>query len=198
MMGANDGVHYHTLDGLRLETGDLICTIDGADTLLPGQFWRFIGKLIPGAVDHIVVYVGPGGRCVEAGARGKVIAFDVPGDAWDSQAMFGARRMLDKLYGVAYPLRNREIGPETAEQIRIDVARYCLRQATDGKPYNLNFLDSETEEAFYCSQLAYKAYARHGIDLNPPNSMLGIPGTGSIVFPQEIWDACEHQELPEG
>jgi len=36
-----------------------------------------------------------------------------------------------------------------------------LRQV--GKPYNLNFFDPETAKAFYCSQLAYKAYQSVGL-----------------------------------
>ena len=70
-------VFSYQINGLIVQTGDLICTTDGGDVDIKGQFWRLIGKLIPGEVDHIVIFVGPGGRCVEAGARGKVITFEV-------------------------------------------------------------------------------------------------------------------------
>jgi uncharacterized protein YycO len=75
------------------------------------------------------------------------------------------------------------------------VADYCLAQAAANKPYNLNFFDPDTERAFYCSQLAYKAYIAHGIDLNTGQGVPDIPGTSSIVFPQEIWSGCQHQRV---
>lgn len=66
-------VYKYTINGLKLRTGDLICTTDGGGELFVGEFWRLVGKLIPGDVDHIVIYIGPGGRCVESGATGRVI-----------------------------------------------------------------------------------------------------------------------------
>ena len=62
-----------------------------------------------------------------------------------------------------------------------------------GKPYNLNFLNAETEEAFYCSQLAYKAYQQIGIDLNTGLTMEQLPGTNAIIYPQEIWNGFSHR-----
>jgi len=53
-------VDEYTVNGLKLRSGDLICTTDGGGELLVGQFWRLVGKLIPGDVDHIVIYTGPG------------------------------------------------------------------------------------------------------------------------------------------
>jgi hypothetical protein len=186
-------IHEYTMDGLRVQTGDLICTTDGGGADLKGQYWRLIGKLIPGDVDHIVVYVGPGGLCVEAGATGKVISFEVRGPHWDAAGMLEQRGFLDVLYGVAYPLAGKGFSATREAEIREEVANYCLAQARSGKPYNLNFLDSSTEEAFYCSQLAYAAYLRQGIDLNTGQGVPKIPGTESIVFPQEIWSGCEHK-----
>jgi uncharacterized protein YycO len=75
--------------------------------------------------------------------------------------------------------------------MRKAVAAYCLAQV--GKPYNLNFLNSEREDAFYCSQLAYKAYQQIGIDLNTGLAMEQLPGTNAIVYPQEIWDGFPHR-----
>ena len=63
-----------------------------------------------------------------------------------------------------------------------------------GKPYNLNFLNAETEESFYCSQLAYKAYQRIGVNLNTGLAIEQLPGTNAIVYPQEIWDRFSHRE----
>jgi uncharacterized protein YycO len=75
--------------------------------------------------------------------------------------------------------------------MRTRVAKYCLAQL--GKPYNLNFLHAETEDAFYCSQLAYKAYQQIGINLNTGLAMEQLPGTNAIVYPQEIWDGFSHR-----
>ncbi|MFT3893038.1 MAG: YiiX/YebB-like N1pC/P60 family cysteine hydrolase [Anaerolineales bacterium] len=77
--------------------------------------------------------------------------------------------------------------------MRKTVAAYCLAQV--GKPYNLNFLNAETETAFYCSQLAYKAYQQVGIDLNTGLAMEQLPGTNNIVYPQEIWDGFSHRKV---
>jgi len=189
-------VHTYKIEGLVVQTGDLICTTDGGRDDITGQFWRFIGKLIPGDVDHIVIYVGPRGRCVEAGAKGKVITFDIIDHRWDAKRMRDRRGpFADVLYGVAYPLASEDIDPARAVEIREDVAAYCLRQAELHKPYNLNFFNSSTEDAFYCSQLAYKAYLRKGIDLNTGAKVFNIPGTKSIILPQEIWDGCKHERV---
>ncbi len=186
-------VYAYTLNGLHVETGDLICTTDGDSSPIIGQFWRIIGRLIPGEVDHIVIYVGPGGRCVEAGAKGRVIAFDIVGDMWNAEKMKGQRGPFrDILYGVSYPLHDRDLDATQLAQMREKIAAYCLAQA--GKPYNLNFLDSATENAFYCSQLAYKAYLKQGIDLNTGIGVPDIPGTESVIFPQELWSGCFHDK----
>jgi uncharacterized protein YycO len=106
--------------------------------------------------------------------------------------------LLDNLYGVAYPLAGLSLSNEEEAGIRKRVATYCLRQAAARKPYNLIFLDSGTENAFYCSQLAYKAYLREGIDLNTSKGLPCLPGMHSIVFPQEIWSGCEHARFSAG
>ena len=189
-------VHTYEIEGLRVQTGDLLCTTDGGGADITGQFWRLIGKLIPGDVDHIVIYVGPEGRCVEAGAKGKVITFNIIGDTWNADEMRSERGpFVDMLYGAAYPLLSGDIDPARAIAIREDVAAYCIRQAELNKPYNLNFFDSATEGSFYCSQLAYRAYLRNGIDLNTGASAWNIPGSEKIVLPQEIWDGCVHEKV---
>lgn len=183
------------LDGLPLQTGDLICTSDGGGEVLVGQFWRLLGRLVPGQVDHIVVYVGPGGRCVESAALG-VIIFEFPDARWDAQAMRSQRGgLIDTLVGVAYPLAERGLSPEQEQAVRLAVARFCLQQALQRKPYNLNFLDSLTDHAFYCSQLAYCAYLPHGIDLNTGLGVPNLKGSERIVYPQEIWEGCAHREV---
>jgi Permuted papain-like amidase enzyme, YaeF/YiiX, C92 family len=183
-------VYEYTIHGLALRTGDLICTTDGGGELLAGQFWRLIGKLIPGDVDHIVIYIGPQGRCVEAGATGRAIEFEVPGDTWDPDAMFSTRNLIDTFYGVAYPLVGQDLSETRENEIREEAAAFCLKQAAAGKPYNINFLNSDTEDAFYCSQLAYRAYRNCGIDLNTNRGVPDIPGTDTVIFPQEIWEGC--------
>jgi len=190
-------ISTYEIDGLHIRTGDIICTTETEGNILPGEFWRLLGRLVPGAVDHIAIYVGPGGRCVEAGGKG-VITFELAGSRWVPGKMTKHRgRFLDRLYGVAYPLMGRDFFPEEETRIRIGVAEYCLRQAAAKKPYNINFLDSDTEDGFYCSQLAYKAYLPHGIDLNTGLGVPNLPGTSSIVFPQEIWDGCWNQRAGE-
>lgn len=186
-------IHEYTLNGLPLKTGDIICTTDIMLDIEAGEFWRLLGRLLPGDVDHVAVYVGPGGRCVESGGRG-VVTFDLKGDTWGPRKMIKHRgRFYDQFYGIAYPLAERGFSAEQEQHIRTSVAQYCLAQAEAKKLYNLNFLDAETEEAFYCSQLAYKAYLEHGINLNTGKGVPNLPGTSGIVFPQEIWSACQNQ-----
>jgi hypothetical protein len=187
-------IYDYQIDGVPLRTGDLICTTDGGSVPVGGEIWRLIGQLIPGEVDHVVVYVGPDGLCVEAGAKLCVTQFTIPGDTWDSQKMFAQRGpLIDEFYGVAYPLAGKGIADAEQVRIRESVARYCLKQARERKPYNVNFANSGTETAFYCSQLAYKAYLRKGIDLNTGRGVPQLPGTESIIFPQEIWSGCKHK-----
>ena len=184
-------IHSYTINGLPVQTGDVICTMNGKPDILPGEFWRLIGRLVPGNVDHVAIYLGPGGRCVESGTRG-VITFTIPGEIWDSELMIAQRGLLlDEIVGIAHPLEGRGLLPEEQEAIRREVTEYCLAQV--GKPYNLNFLDPDREDAFYCSQLVYKAYLRCGIDLNTGLAMETLPGTNQIIFPQEIWSGCAHK-----
>jgi hypothetical protein len=186
-------IHQHSFHGIPLRTGDVICTSDGGDGGVYAALWQALGTLVPGPVDHCLLYVGPGGRCVEAGARG-VIAFDMA-DPWDAPGRHDTRWLLDTFYGVAYPLAGRSLSITEEERVRAGVATYCLAQA--GKPYNVNFLAAEDDSAFYCSQLVYKAYRRFGIDLNSSRGLaLGGP-LQQIVFPLEIWQSCRERRTPE-
>lgn len=187
-----DAIYTYQINGMTVQTGDIICTMNGKPDILPGEFWRLVGRLVPGDVDHVVIYLGPDGRCAEAGARG-VITFNVPNGEWDTERMARQRGLLfDTFYGVASPLDVLGYSQEEEERLRMAIAKYALAQV--GKPYNLNFLNTETEEAFYCSQLAYKAYQTIGIDLNTGLSMEQLPGTNQIVYPQEIWDGFSHRQ----
>ena len=60
-------IHTYQIEGITLQTGDIICTMNGKPDILPGEFWRLVGRLVPGDVDHIAIYLGPDGRCIEAG-----------------------------------------------------------------------------------------------------------------------------------
>jgi hypothetical protein len=188
-------IYSYKINGLSLQTGDLVCTTDGGRPIIAGEFWRLLGKLVPGEVDHIAIYVGPEGRCVESAVVG-VYVFEMPGVIWDAEAMHTQRLFLDQLYGIAYPLHSKDLPPEEETKIREGVAAYCLTQAALQKPYNINYLDSQTEDAFYCSQLAYRAFLRHGIDLNTGLSIPNLKGTDSIIYPQEIWAGCFHRRPP--
>jgi hypothetical protein len=184
-------IYKSQINGLTVQTGDIICTMNGKPDILPGEFWRLVGRLVPGDVDHVAMYLGPEGRCIESGALG-VVTFEVHDGIWDAEHMMKERgHLVDTFYGVAYPLAGRGLSTELEEQIRADVAEYCLAQL--GKPYNINFLNSDTDESHYCSQLAYRAYLRCGINLNTGMAMESLPGTNRIVYPQEIWDECIHR-----
>ena len=184
-------VYTYQIEGITLQTGDIVCTMNGKPDILPGEFWRFVGRLVPGDVDHVAIYLGPDGRCIEAGARG-VITFNVPDGHWNTERMALQRGLLfDTFYGVASPLDGIGLSEGEEFEMRSSVAAYCLAQM--GKPYNLNFLNTETEEAFYCSQLAYKAYKQVGIDLNTGLAMEQLPGTNAIIYPQEIWNGSSHR-----
>ncbi len=188
-------LHTFALQGLVLQTGDVICTMNGKPDILPGEFWRIVGRLVPGDVDHVALYTGPGGRCVEAGSRG-VIHFELPGPVWDSERMARQRgHLFDTLYGLASPLEGLGLAEGEEEQMRLRLTDYALGQV--GKPYNLNFLDPEREDAFYCSQLIYKAYQQVGVDLNTGLAMERLPGSNLIIYPQEIWAGSPHRQVWE-
>ncbi len=186
-------IHTYQIEGIPVQTGDIICTMNGKPDILPGEFWRLVGRLVPGDVDHVAIYIGPEGRCVEAGAHG-VIKFTVFKGEWNTQKMARRRgHLFDTFYGIVSPIDLLGLNEEEDQVMRKTVAAYCLAQV--GKPYNLNFLNAETETAFYCSQLAYKAYQQVGINLNTGLAMEQIPGTNNIVYPQEIWEGFSHRQV---
>ena len=184
-------VYEYIINNLPVKTGDIICTMNGKPNILPGEFWRLVGRLVPGDVDHVAMYLGPDGRCAEAGALG-VVTFVIHDGQWQSEHSMPERGLLvDTLYGIAYPLAEIGLNKDEEEGIRQEVFHYCLSQL--GKPYNLNFLDPDRDDAFYCSQLAYKAYLPFGINLNTGLCIEQLPGTNQIIYPQEIWNGCVHK-----
>jgi cell wall-associated NlpC family hydrolase len=188
----NTMIYTYQINGMPVQTGDIICTMNGKPDILPGEFWRLIGRLVPGDVDHVAIYLGPNGRCAEAGAKG-VITFEIPNGEWDTERMARQRGLLfDTFYGIAAPLDVLGYSEEDEIHLRMAIAKYVLAQV--GKPYNLNFFNSETEEAFYCSQLMYKAYQTIGINLNTGLAMEQLPGTNQIIYPQEIWEGFSHRQ----
>ncbi|MEZ4615241.1 MAG: YiiX/YebB-like N1pC/P60 family cysteine hydrolase [Caldilineaceae bacterium] len=183
---------------MTIKTGDILCTSDGTPHSWFGRLWQLIGYLVPGKIDHIIIYIGPGGRFVEAGARG-VIEFEMSGPRWDASQVVELRLLVDTLIGVAYPLQGLKMGPEQEERIRSAVASYCIDHV--GKPYNANFLRVATNEAFYCSQLAYLAYREAGVDIGvtPVNLMADsddkTENTPLLVLPTALLENCEHRLL---
>ena len=182
-------IYSSSFYGLPVVTGDIICTRDGEENSLFGQLWQLIGRLVPGEVDHCVLYLGPGGRCVESGPMG-VVTFDMPEGVWQAASLAPERLMLDTFYAIAYPFARRGLPSDREAEVREQVAAFCLEQAAHSKPYNFNFFNPLEDGAFYCSQLIYKAYLSAGIDLNPtplpPQDPLDL-----IVFPQDILNICE-------
>jgi len=186
-------IHTTKINGLDVQTGDILClAFHGDSENHPVSHWRLLGLVIPGEVDHVAVYIGPGGRCIESAYRG-VYKFDLEGGEWLPKKMYKYRgRFKDDFVGVAYPLQNRDLSKSEEQRIRHGVAEYCLAQV--GKPYNINFLNTDQEKTFYCSHLAYKAYLSFGIDLNTDYGVPHIIGSHRIVFPTEIWSGCPHQK----
>jgi hypothetical protein len=187
-------IHTYNLYGVALRTGDLICTQDGNQHALFSKAYELLGMVIPGPVDHIAMYIGPGPRFVEAGPFG-VIDFEVQGHTWDAAAMFERRLIADTIYGIADPTVGRGFSPALEAAIRYEVGKFVDEQAEQHKPYNVNFFNSYSLDSFYCSQLPYMAYRRHGLNLNTGEGIPELPGVGSIIFPTEVWNACRQTRV---
>lgn len=188
-------IYTHTFNGLTVQTGDILCMRNGARHNWFSRLWAMVGYLVPGRVDHTVLYIGPEGRCIEAIAKG-VSEFTMPGNRWDASQLGSTRLYYDTLIGVAYPLQGLGLSPQEERRIRTGVADYCLAQV--GKPYNANFLNTVTDEAFYCSQLIYLAYCDVGVDLGvSPVRLLTEPrDTQSkplLILPNTLMDNCTHR-----
>src|SRR5512143_1188672 len=97
-------IYTYQIEGIAVQTGDVICTTNGKPDILPGELWRLVGRLVPGDVDHIAIYLGPEGRWIEDGGLG-VVTFVVRDGQWDAEAMMVERGHLgDTFYGIASPL----------------------------------------------------------------------------------------------
>ena len=119
-------IYSYQINGIPVQTGDIICTTNGKPDILPGEFWRLVGRLVPGDVDHVAIYLGPDGRCAEAGAKG-VITFDVPNSVWDTERMARQRGLLfDTFYGIAAPLDVLGYSEEDEYHLRTAIAKYVL------------------------------------------------------------------------
>ena len=174
-------VYEYTINGRRLKSGDIISTKDGDNSIYSLGF-ALLGHLIPGKVDHTVIYVGPEGLCVESGMRG-VISFQA-GNQWNAEKTFKERGLIDTFFAASSAFSDRRFSAADERHARIFVRAYVLGSV--GKPYNFNFLNPDTESCVYCSQLAYLAYKKVGINLNTGSSGIPIPGIDRIVFPEEI------------
>ena len=188
-------IHTHTFNGLTVQTGDILCTRNGTDDNWFGRIWHWIGYLVPGRIDHTILYVGPGGRCIEAGGKG-VIEFVMLGPIWDAPSVADTRLLQDTLVAVAQPLQRLNLSPQEEAQIRMGVADYGLAQI--GKPYNPIFLNTVTDAAFYCSQLIYLAYREFGVDLGvSPVRLVSDPATLEeaplLILPTMLLDNCTHR-----
>ena len=187
-------IHTHQFHGLPLQSGDILCTHDGVEGSLFGAVWALIGRVIPGEIDHCLIYIGPGGRCIESGVRG-VITFEMPGHVWEAKPLARERELVDELVGAAYPLAGRDLAGRDEERIRAGVVDFCLAMAAENRPYSFDFLNLQETRGFYCSQLVHKAYHQFGIDLNTDRGVPDDPLLSRVVFPEEVWEACVHQRV---
>src|SRR5688500_8521268 len=126
-------IYTYQIEGLTLQTGEIIGTRNGKQDILPGEVRPLLGRLGRGDVDHVAVYPCPHGRCIEAGARG-VITFDVLQRHWDTERMALQRGLLfDSFSGAASPLDGLELAQAEEDEMRATIATYCFAQV--GKPH---------------------------------------------------------------
>lgn len=185
-------IYSETINGIRVTSGDVICTTDGTDKSLMGKAWQMVGLLVPGRIDHTIVYIGPNGGCIEAGGKG-VIYFEMPNQTWNAESVAATRLLHDSFVGVAYPLQGRNLSAQREAEIRKQVVQFCMEQL--GKPYNINFFAPDLDAAFYCSQLIYQAYAAQGIDLLQNHTRVEAGELPLVITPQMIWDSTIHQAV---
>lgn len=176
-------IYEFTINGRKVKSGDVISTRDGMNSIYSVGY-TVLGKLIPGDVDHTVLYVGPEGLCVEAGIYG-VISFNAAHE-WSAMAMFEGRGLLDTFHSASSVVGKLGLPVTEEDAVRSFVRAYAL--GCVGKPYNINFLDPDNERAIYCSQLVYLAYKKAGINLNVGKTGQQGKWFDKVIFPQEILD----------
>jgi hypothetical protein len=182
-------IYTHSFNGVTARTGDILFTHDGDEGSLFGRCWKLIGRVFPGEFSHAALYVGPGVRLVESAARG-VEVVEFASDSWDAVKYGKERLLVDQLIGIGDPIAGRGISATREIEIRENVVAYCLQQARNEKAYNFNVFNPETDGAFYCSQLPYKAYKTQGINLHMQTERDASSPMAAIVFPVELWNAC--------
>jgi hypothetical protein len=121
--------------------------MDGTNSIKSLSF-RVLGAAIPGDIYHSVLYVGPGGLCVEAGIFG-VTSFTAT-ETWNSDETFATRGLLDTFVAASSVLSGHGLSSDEEDTARSFVRAYAL--GCVGKPYNLDFLHPDNERAMYCSQ----------------------------------------------
>ena len=169
-------VYVTIIKDVKVTTGDLLFTSDAklfGYTLDKGQFI--------GPTNHVIMYLGPDYKFIEAGPAGVQIFNGLSLGWYNFQSYrYG---LSDKFWAVSKI--------KLTDSARKVVAQYCINQI--GKPYNVNFLNSQTKKAFYCSQLIYWAYRKAGIDLLPRGESLLYDKT-KLIVPFELWKAIEKKD----
>lgn len=189
-------IHQHSFHGVLARSGDILFTRDGVPDSLFGEIWRVLGQAMQSEFNHCALYLGPGVRFVESAAKG-VVVVEMQGDEWNAAPYALERLLVDELIGVGDPTAGRGLSPQAEQQIRERAIAYCLAQVRERKPYNLDFFNPETDGAFYCSQLVYKAYETENIILHQHRGAAAQHILAPIVFPQDVWEACrEKRRVP--
>lgn len=190
-------IHTHTFNGVTAKTGDILFTHDGNEDSLFGKFWRIIGRLFPSDYSHVTLYLGPGIRFIESAAKG-VEVIEFPGDTWDATPHGKQRLLVDELIGIGDPIAGRGLSAARENEIRENVVAYCLEQVREQKPYNIDFFNPDTDGAFYCSQLIYKAYQAQGINLHVEIGEDADSPFSAIVLPEDLWAGCRVKHRIDG
>lgn len=186
-------IYTHNFDGVTAKTGDILFTRDGESGSLFGAIWKVLGYVLPGDLDHTALYIGPGIRFIESAAKG-VVVVTMEGENWEGKRYGKERLLIDELVGIGNPIAGRGISEEQEVQIRENVVGYCMAQVAEAKPYNLDFFDPETDGAFYCTQLLYKAYQSQGINLHVHQGDDSESLLAPLVLPKDVWNACLKKE----
>jgi len=139
-----------------LQKGDIVLShnldaVYAAENLLFGGYWT-----------HAGIYNGDGTFTDSIPSEGVRVASFKQSSFWDPSD-----------WAI---LRTNQDGGKRDEAIA-----YARRQAADDDPYNWNFLNKETEDKFYCSQLVWRAYYEQDIDLD---NAWGVP---LAVPPDDIY-----------